>query len=132
MAGETNLATLLHGMQPVLADEVYVFVSIPDGSAVPSGVTPLMTFREAEGMTLIVSRDVAKEAGLTPSFPCRRITLNVHSSLEAVGFIAAVSARLAAAGIPCNPVAAFHHDHIFVPTDQAEDALRILEELADG
>ena len=44
------------------------------------------------------------------------ITLDVHSSLESVGFLAAVSARLAAAGIPCNAVSAFHHDHLFVPS----------------
>lgn len=58
------------------------------------------------------------------------ITLSIHSSLEAVGFLAAILPRLAAAGMGVNPVSAFHHDHLFVPADRADDAMRILEELA--
>ncbi|RPI21034.1 MAG: ACT domain-containing protein, partial [Acidobacteria bacterium] len=49
--------------------------------------------------------------------------------LEAVGLIAAVSGKLADAGIPTNPVSAFHHDHLFVPAAQAETAVAALKSL---
>jgi hypothetical protein len=58
------------------------------------------------------------------------ITLEVHSSLEAVGFLAAIATRLAAAGIGVNPVAGYFHDHLFVPEARAEEAMRLLDELA--
>jgi hypothetical protein len=88
-----------------------------------------MTFREDEGLTLIVGRGMAEVAGLASAFPCRKITLNVHSSLDAIGFLAAIATRLAAAGISVNPVSAFHHDHLFVPTDRAKAALAILHDM---
>lgn len=71
-------------------------------------------------------------AGLNVSFRSRMITLEIHSSLEAVGFLAAITTRLAGAGMGVNPVSAFHHDHLFVPADRAEEALRLLEDLAAG
>lgn len=59
-----------------------------------------------------------------------QITLQVHSALDGVGLTAAVSGALAARGIPCNMVAALHHDHVFVPEDRAEAALAVLTALA--
>ncbi|WP_425998421.1 ACT domain-containing protein [Caulobacter sp. DWR1-3-2b1] len=103
MSGETTLSALPAAMEPVLSDEVWMFATLPPGDAVPRGVTPLMTYGEAEGLTLILRRDEAEAARLTCIFPCRRITLNIHSSLEAVGFLAALLPPLAAAGIGVNP-----------------------------
>ena len=54
------------------------------------------------------------------------VTLTVHSALDAVGFLAAVTARLAAAGISVNAVFAFFHDHLFVPAGQAEETVETL------
>ena len=59
----------------------------------------------------------------------RRIELTVHSALEGVGLTAAVASALAREGMPCNAVAAFHHDHIFVPSGMAEQALGVLTAL---
>jgi hypothetical protein len=59
------------------------------------------------------------------------ITLDVHSSLEAVGFIAAISARLTQANIGVNPVSGFFHDHLFVPFGREADALKLLAEMAE-
>ena len=64
------------------------------------------------------------------SFVGAWITLNVHSALEAVGLTAAVSRALTEAGISCNVVAAYYHDHLFVPAEQGERALKILQDLA--
>jgi len=126
---ETDLATLIRSMSPRLLPGTFVFVST---NALHEGVHPIMTFREAEGMTLIVPREQATAAGLPAVFPSRMITLQIASSLEAVGFLAAITAELARAGIAVNPVSAFHHDHLFIPEARAEEAMTILRAMAGG
>ena len=74
----------------------------------------------------------ALNPGLPTDMAMARITLSVHSALDGVGLTAAVAAALAEAGIPCNMVAAFHHDHAFVPLADAPRALAILKELAEA
>ena len=130
MSGETDLGSLLGSMSPRLQPGIYVFTTL--AGPVPGSLEPLLLFREREGTTLVLSEKAAAETGLEASFRCRMITLDVHSSLEAVGFLAAITARLADAGISVNPVSAFHHDHLFVPADRAGEALSILEELASA
>lgn len=115
-------------MKPLLDPQTYMFVTIPNGAAIPDS-SPLMSFREAEGLTLILRE--ADAAGLRGEFRCRRIILTVHSALDAVGFLAAVSTELAAAGISANAVAAFHHDHLFVPAARADEAMAVLLTMAD-
>lgn len=124
-----DLGRLIAGMTPVLDDGVYVF-ALTD---TPDGLPALMRFEESEGTTLIMRREDAEAAQVRHEFSCRRITLQVHSALEAVGFIARIATVLASEGMGVNPVAGFHHDHLFVPEDRAEDAMRILTQLArDG
>ena len=130
MTGETDLKTLLASMTPELLDGIYVFATLAPGVLQAKGLDPVMVFREREGTTLILTEDAARAAGLAASFRCRMITLNVHSSLDAVGFLAAITARLAAAGMGVNPVSAFYHDHLFVPADRAEEAMELLRQLA--
>jgi hypothetical protein len=133
MSGQTDLATLLASLQPELQEGVFVFVSQgPDSPALPDDVVPIMRFREQEGWTSIVKETAAFRAGLDGSFRCRLVTLKVHSSLEAVGLLAAVTTRLAAAGISVNAVSAFYHDHFFVAPEHAEKACAILRELRVG
>ena len=127
----SNLAELLHSMHPVLNRGVYVFVALPDGS-VPDRVAPIATFREREGLTLIVEEQQAKDAGLAVLFRAAWITLSVHSDLQAVGLTAAVAAALADAGISCNVVAAAYHDHLFVPVGSASQALAALRALQES
>ena len=85
MAGETALATLLRSMSPQLNDGDYVFCSVPD-HRIPPGCEVIGSFREREGLTLIVERQQAEQAGLAFDYVAAWITLNVHSALEAVGF----------------------------------------------
>ena len=127
--GETQIARLLQTMQPMLQPSVYVFCSAP-ASILPEGVTPICQFQEIEGLTLIVTQVQADQAGLHYTYPARMITLTVQSSLEAVGFLATITAALAAQGISVNPVSAYYHDHLFVPVDQANQAMAILRQLA--
>ncbi|MER8646604.1 ACT domain-containing protein [Mesorhizobium sp. M0292] len=128
MAGEIDLKKLLAAMTPELLPGVHVFATLVPGAPVPETLNPVMLFREKEGTTLILPEDQAP--GLQAAFRCRMITLNVHSSLEAVGFLAAITARLAAAGMGVNPVSAFYHDHLFVPAERAEEAMELLRQLA--
>ena len=129
MSGEQNLQTLLRGMSANLIEGTYVFVTVPEG-AVPADITPRMVFREAEGITLILLKCEAEALGLPYEFPSRMITLNVHSALDAVGFMAVIATKLAAAGMGVNPVAGFYHDHLFIPEDRATDAMAILQQIA--
>jgi hypothetical protein len=130
MAGETNLTRLLAGMRPKLQPGVFVFATLPPGTAIPGSIEPQMVFRESEGVTLILEEGEARKTGIAGTFRSRMITLEVHSSLDAIGFLSAITTRLAMARMGVNPVSAFHHDHLFVPVDRAEEALLILEQLA--
>ncbi len=130
MTGERDLSALLNHMKPELQPGVFVFCTILPDAPVPAALNPLLTFREQEGMTLVIPREEAKAAGLNHAFPSRLITLSVHSALEAVGFLAAITTRLAAAGISVNAVSAFHHDHLFVPEDRADEAMALLQTMS--
>lgn len=118
----SGLSELLRTMEPELHDGVYVFASMPPGSTL-SGIEPLSTFREKEGLSVIVSEREALGAALPVLFRAAWISLTVHSDLEAVGLTAAVAAALAEGGISCNVVAGAFHDHLFVPVDRAQEAL---------
>jgi hypothetical protein len=130
MVGELNLKVLLSSMTATLVDGIYVFVTLKD-RAVPTGLEPRMMFVEAEGITLILRKEQADAASLDYEFPCRMISLEVHSSLEAVGFIARIATELAKADMGVNPVSGFYHDHLFVPDGRQDDALRILQTMAN-
>lgn len=129
MSGETKLDDLLKDMAPVLHWETFVFVTTTRNFE-HLDIRPKMQFREEEGTTLILTRREAEQHGFACVYPSRMITLNIHSSLEAIGFLAAITTKLAAAGISVNPVSGFYHDHLFVPEDRADDAIAILLDLA--
>ena len=132
MSGETDLMKLLQSMQPERNTGEYVFCVL-DSPKRLAEMTPLGFFLEKEGMTAILPRADADQAGLSYAGTFAWITLTVHSSLEAVGLTAAVARALTEADISCNVVAAFYHDHLFVPVADAEralDALRTLSEQA--
>ena len=120
---ETNLEVLLREMCPELHRGEWVFCT----DDLPGA---LATFREKEATTSIIERQRAEALGIPCSYVAAWITLTVHSDLDAVGLLAAVTGALAAEGISCNVVSAFHHDHLFVPAGRAADAMRILERLS--
>ena len=130
MTGETNLAILLRNMRPALQGEAFGFFSLVEEVALPLLPLARGVFRDAEGVTLILSLETTLAEGLRAETPWALITLTVHSSLEAVGFLAAISSVLAAAGISLNAVSACRHDHLFVPWDRRLEALALLEGLA--
>lgn len=131
--GERSLGRLLASMEPKLQPGQFRFCSLAEeAGALPAQMKPLATFREAEGLSVVVDGETAEQLGIAGHGPFRCITLTVHSSLEAVGLTAAVAGALAAEGISCNVVAATYHDHLFVPAGDAERALAALRRVAAG
>ncbi|WP_254871506.1 ACT domain-containing protein [Pseudooceanicola sp. HF7] len=114
---------MISRMRPWLDPEEHVFASFAGPPPAGLDYRALATFREEEGLSMILPE------GAAPGLPMRRIILRVHSSLKGVGLTAAVASALAEAGIACNVVAAFHHDHVFIPAEQADEALTILLDL---
>ena len=123
---------MIAGMAPERDRETWHFCTVAD-EAVAALHFPeaLATFREAEGISLILPAGAATRHGFDTRLPMARITLTVPSALDGLGLTAAVAQALAAAGIPCNMVAACHHDHAFVPLAEAERALAVLADLAE-
>ncbi len=120
---------MISGMNPVLQEPVFVFCPVDEANLDWQALAPVGLFREQEATTLILDRTTAERHGFDVGMPMRQITLEVHSALDGVGLTAAVASALGKADIPCNVVAAFHHDHIFVPARLAEAALKTLLEL---
>lgn len=130
MLGETNLEKLLRTLKPALRDEHFAFCTLPEPDFAALSFRPICTFVEKEGVTVICTKEEAAQNQLRSTFPCRMITLTVHSSLDAVGLTAAVATKLAEAGISANVVAAYYHDHVFVPADKAGQAMKVLLEFS--
>lgn len=131
MSGETDLTRLLQNMRPERNPGEYVFC-IVESLERAAALQPAGMFREKEAMTVILRKEQADKLSLPYPVVCAWITLTVHSSLEAVGLTAAVSRALAEAEISCNVVAAYYHDHLFVPAADADRAMEALRALAGG
>jgi hypothetical protein len=86
MTGERDLSRLQRDMAPQMHSETFVYCNFPDFE-IPPGMSPICTFREAEGLTVIVEKGQAEHRAVEYVFEARLITLTVHSSLEAVGFL---------------------------------------------
>jgi len=121
---------MISGMAPIVRPGIYVFISTEDPTLVASlSSQAISTFKEGEGMSMLIPVESAKKSGLSVDQPMSCITLNVYSSLEEVGLTAAVSTALGDKSIPCNMVAAFHHDHVFVPSEMCDRAMEVLTSL---
>ncbi len=129
MTGEKDLTKLLKTMKPQHNAGDYVFCVANDLTNMKINDV-LLLFKEHEANTIIIKKEVADSLNLPYTFVAAWITLNVHSSLEAVGLTAAFSTALAAKNISCNVVAAFYHDHIFVNKKDIDKAIQTLQELA--
>ena len=131
MSGEKNLDVLLRTMQAELQEGEFVFCSVSEEDLSALDVEPRCLFREREGVTLILPKEEADKLVLDYAYMSRLITLTVHSSLEAVGFLAAITAKLAAQDISVNAVSAYYHDHLFVSSRDAERTLELLREFTE-
>ncbi len=131
MSGETKIEILLRTMQPLLSPEEYVFCSL-QSQLKNLDLNPVGTFIEKEGLTVILTKKEADSHKLAYSAIFSMITLEVHSSLEAVGFIAAIAPLLAQHNISVNPVSAYYHDHLFIPVTRSQEAMSLLQEFSQS
>ena len=129
---ESDLSTLLSTLEVIRRDGVWRFETIDKDAASWADLVNLrqvrdiaMLFQESEGLTVITSADDETPQDNRWAW----LELSVYSDLQAVGFLAKVAAALSEAGVPCNAVAAYHHDHIFVPEAKAEIAIAAIEAL---
>ncbi len=131
MSGETDLAKMLQSISVTKRTDDYVVVALSPTDDVPTlgnGVAAVID--EREGPTVISTIKRAAHEGWPHDFVAAWLTIDVHSALEAVGLTAAFSRQLGRAGIPCNVIAGFHHDHILVPHDKSDAAIEVIEALA--
>lgn len=129
MSGEKDLAVLIQNMEPVLNTGEYVFCTVENLDQIPDIEKTLFFFRENEAVTIVLEKNIADDWTLKYNYISSWITLNIHSSLEAVGLTAAFANALRKENISCNVVAAYFHDHIFVAVKDAEKAMDALDAL---
>ncbi|MHA2145248.1 MAG: ACT domain-containing protein [Candidatus Thorarchaeota archaeon] len=129
MTGESDLESLLKHMKPRHVPGEYVFCTIDESEDDLIG-TPLLIFREEEGVTVVLLRGIAELNQMKFDKIWGMITLSVHSDLSAVGFIAEITHHLAQAGVSVNVVSAYYHDHLFVPFSKVEKAMDVLSSLS--
>jgi len=131
MSGIADLQVLLASLEPFLVEGEFIYATVPAESLADYlPLKPIGLFFEAEGLTLILTKEAAGQAGIASSPPLRCITMMVHSSLEAVGMTAALATALTREGISANVVAAYYHDHIFVPSEDADRAVAAIRALS--
>ena len=136
-SGEKKLDILIKNMNPFLNDGEYVFCTIKTDNINDDNKYKLLfshpdvicIFKEIEGITLVLNKHYADKMNLKYSTTQAWITLNVHSSLDAVGLTAAVSNALANENISCNVIAAYYHDHLFCDINNKHKAMSILNNL---
>lgn len=130
MKGETNLTKLITEMKPILNKGDYVFTTVDDLGKINRSDT-ICEFKEREGVTIVIEKTKADESQLAYDYIAAWITLEIHSSLEAVGLTAIFSEELAKNKISCNVIAGYYHDHIFVAKKDADKAVKVLMQLAE-
>jgi hypothetical protein len=129
MPGEKELESLLKEMKPTLNEGDYVFCTRKDMKELDFNDV-IFTFKEQEGITIVLKQEIADKLRLEYSFVAKWITLTLHSSLEAVGLTATFSKALTEENISCNVVAGYFHDHIFVDKKDAQKALNVLNKFS--
>jgi len=130
MPGEIDLNAILSNLSPILLPQTWVFCTVSDASYGDFAETlPKAVILEQEGMTLVLEKHIADQYGFSYQGEFNCISLQVHSSLSAVGLTAAISGILANHDISLNMIAGYHHDHLFVPKASAGRALALLAEL---
>ncbi|WP_166259191.1 ACT domain-containing protein [Marinobacter salicampi] len=126
------LQDLIRQLSPKLDSTTYVYCTVARAKyGELEKLKPIVSIAELEGLTLVIPQEQAKAEGLDYYRVFRRITLEGHSSLEALGLTSVVTSQLAERGITTNVIAGFYHDHMFVPSDRIDEAMEALKELAN-
>jgi len=130
MEGETDLSQLLATLRVTRRADPYVIVSVHKPPSLDDGIAAVIT--EEEGVTVVATEKAARANGWSSDQHWSWLSLDVHSSLHAVGLTAAMAKALTEASIPCNVIAGYYHDHLLVPCGKADAAIACLELLRAG
>ena len=123
--GATDLEAMLASLDVQRRPGVFTFVAVEVPTPGRLAAAPGMV-KGGTPTTLVLPIESARRAGLPTVVEMAWLSLTVQSSLEAVGLTAAFSKVLGDAGIPCNVLAGYHHDHLLVPIDRVDDAIAVL------
>ena len=140
-----TLDAALKAAQLVTDDRLYRLIQLPRTAIMPAAGV-ISAFGEAfcavivdmHEVTLILPSDALPDferrlpTRTVSETEYRLITFDAVLEPTLVGFMARVSAALAAAGIPIFPFAAYSRDHILVPAAQFEAAMDALRNLQGG
>jgi len=124
--GETDLAKMLASLDVERRPGVFTFVEVPGPPTAELLELSHAVVVEDQGTTLVLLLDDAREARVGDDLEMAWLTLTIESSLEAVGLTAAFSRALGDAGISCNVMAGYRHDHLLVPAADADRAIEVL------
>ena len=137
-----DVAELLRSARVEVAPETYVLVGmrhadwarlLENPELSPRAESNFYLLRDPFEVTLLVEesdwramRHAARDARVEAGF--RLVTLDVELGWDVVGFLAHVSAILAAASVPVGALSAFSRDHLLIKQDELGKALRVLGE----
>jgi hypothetical protein len=130
MRGQTDLKEILKNIDPHLVDESFIFMTTDQSlNAISNSLNPIASFLENEGLSLVITQATADKNAITYDSVFSCISLGVHSSLESFGLISAISKELTQNKISTNVFSGYFHDHIFVQSDKAHEALEIISKI---
>jgi hypothetical protein len=132
----SDLSVLLKNMQPSLAQGKFYFATVDESQLMAlSGYLESIVdvFREKEGLSIVFSEDVKDDIAQLSERevvgPFAFISLTVNSDLMAIGLLAKITDALAKEKISVNAFSAYYHDHIFVPYERKDEAMKALKKL---
>ena len=133
---EQTLRQLLRGLSPGISEGKFWVGTFPESQMMGlAGYLQYITciYREKEGLTAVFQEEAKEEleryTEKKVEGPFALITLQVDSSLMAVGLLAKVTEALAREKIPVNAFSAYFHDHLLVPFEKKDEALAALKKL---
>ena len=90
-----ELKDILGNLKPRILEGSFVFTTSNDElDHLMKTFKPIATFREEEGITLVISKDEADKFNIKYDSLFRCISLGVHSSLNSYGLISSISREL--------------------------------------
>ena len=133
MPGQTDLKKILESIDPYLVDESFIFMTTDQSlSSISNALNPIASFMENEGLSLIITQAIADKNAITYDSVFSCISLGVHSSLESYGLISTISKELTQNNISTNVFSGYYHDHIFVQSSKAHQALEIISKIGSS
>ena len=140
---DVRIATLLAQTRVRVDPRAFVIVGLPPAheaslrGALAGIYAPFFVQIFPHEHTLVLPEDEwirlrAKFPGAREEPGHRLITLDVVLDWEVTGYLAAVTAALAEAGIPVGVLSSFHHDHLLVRDVHLTHAESALKQLLDA